>query len=119
MRDDRFAEIKLNFARVQETGVVAVEAEPMSCAHHEGQNTALDHAVTTGRVLVGRMREVMAGREDVVLPRPVDAQAGRRLKGFFDLSELGSCRTAAGRRNEAGQDANGEQFLHVGRIHLV
>ena len=29
----------------------------------------------TGRVLVGRMREVLAGREDVILPRPFSSQA--------------------------------------------
>lgn len=29
----------------------------------------------TGRVLVGRMREVIAGREDVILPRPFSSQA--------------------------------------------
>lgn len=33
-------------------------------------------AATTGRVLVGRMREVVAGREDVVLPSPIDSQPG-------------------------------------------
>jgi len=32
-------------------------------------------AAATGRVLVGRMREVIAGREDVVLPHPIDTQA--------------------------------------------
>jgi len=33
-------------------------------------------AVTTGRVLVTRMRQVMASREDVVLPRPFSSQPG-------------------------------------------
>ena len=31
-------------------------------------------AATTGRVLVGRMRDVMAGREDVILPRAFSSQ---------------------------------------------
>ncbi len=33
-------------------------------------------AATTGRVLIGRMRDVVAGRDDVVLPRPFSTQPG-------------------------------------------